>query len=103
MWIPSGWSRRSSPRWRWRVGCHRSRDADGCTWRGTCISGSTIVRIRLAADGMADLVAHLPAEQAAACLGALQRSVNEHYATAESVIRSRGQILADTLVERITG
>ncbi|MDT7581354.1 MAG: hypothetical protein QOK35_2618, partial [Pseudonocardiales bacterium] len=61
------------------------------------------VRVRLAADGMADLVAHLPAEQAAACLGALHRAVNEHYVTAESVTRSRGQILADTLVERLTG
>ena len=61
------------------------------------------VRIRLAADGMADLVAHLPAEQAAACLGALHRAVHEHYVTAETVTRSRGQILADTLVERLTG
>jgi hypothetical protein len=52
---------------------------------------------------MADLVAHLPAEQAAACFGALHRAVNEHYVTAESVTRSRGQILADTLVERLTG
>jgi hypothetical protein len=61
------------------------------------------VRVRLAADGMADLVAHLPAEQAAACFGALHRAVNEHYVTAESVTRHRGQILADTLVERLTG
>ena len=61
------------------------------------------VRVRLAADGMADLVAHLPAEQAAACFGALHRAVHEHYVTAESVTRSRGQILADTLVERLTG
>ncbi len=61
------------------------------------------VRVRLAADGMADLVAHLPAEQAAACLGALHRAANEHYVTADTVTRSRGQILADTLVERITG
>jgi hypothetical protein len=61
------------------------------------------VRVRLAADGMADLVAHLPAEQAAACFGALHRAVNEHYVTAESVTRSRGQILVDTLVERLTG
>ena len=61
------------------------------------------VRVRLAADGMADLVAHLPAEQAAACVGALHRAVHEHYVTAESVTRSRGQILADTLVERLTG
>ena len=61
------------------------------------------VRVRLATDGMADLVAHLPAEQAAACYGALHRAVNEHYVTAESVTRSRGQILADTLVERLTG
>jgi hypothetical protein len=61
------------------------------------------VRVRLATDGMADLVAHLPAEQAAACFGALHRAVNEHYVTAESVTRSGGQILADTLVERLTG
>jgi hypothetical protein len=61
------------------------------------------VRVRLAADGMADLVAHLPAEQAAACVGALHRAVNDHYVTAESVTRSRSQILADTLVERLTG
>ena len=61
------------------------------------------VRVRLAADGMADLVVHLPAEQAAACFGALHRAVHEHYVTAESVTRCRGQILADTLVERLTG
>jgi hypothetical protein len=61
------------------------------------------VRVRLAADSMADLVAHLPAEQAAACLGALHRSVNEHYVTADTVTRTRTQILADTLVERLTG
>ena len=61
------------------------------------------VRVRLAADGMADLVAHLPAEQAAACFGALHRAVNEHYVTADTVTRSRRQILADTLVERLTG
>jgi hypothetical protein len=61
------------------------------------------VRVRLAVDGMADLVAHLPAEQAAACFGALYRAVNEHYVTADTVTRCRGQILADTLVERLTG
>ena len=61
------------------------------------------VRVRLATDGMADLVAHLPVEQAAACCGALHRAVNEHFVTAESVTRSRAQILADTLVERLTG
>jgi hypothetical protein len=61
------------------------------------------VRVRLAADGMADLVAHLPAEQAAACYGALHRAVTEHYVTADTVTRSRTQILADTLVERLTG
>lgn len=61
------------------------------------------VRVRLATDGMADLIAHLPAEQAAACFGALHRAVNEHYVTADTVTRNRGQILADTLVERVTG
>jgi hypothetical protein len=52
---------------------------------------------------MADLVADLPAEQAAACFGALRRAVAEHYVTADTVTRSRSQILADTLVERLTG
>ena len=61
------------------------------------------VRVRLAADGMANLVAHLHAEQAAACFGALHRAVHEHYVTADTVTRSRWQILADTLVERLTG
>jgi hypothetical protein len=61
------------------------------------------VRVRLATDGMAELVAHLPAEQAAACFGTLHRAVKDLYVTAESVIRSHGQILADTLVERLTG
>ncbi|MDT7580368.1 MAG: hypothetical protein QOK35_1632, partial [Pseudonocardiales bacterium] len=61
------------------------------------------VRVRLAADGMADLIAHLPAEQAATCFGALHRAVNEHYVTADTVTRNRGQILADSLVERLTG
>ncbi|MDT7579261.1 MAG: hypothetical protein QOK35_525, partial [Pseudonocardiales bacterium] len=45
------------------------------------------VRVRLATDGMGDLVAHLPAEQAAACSGALHRAVRDHYVTAESVTR----------------
>ena len=61
------------------------------------------VRVRLAADGMADLVAHLPAEQTAACFGALHRAVTEHYVTADTVTRTRAQILADTLVERLSG
>ena len=61
------------------------------------------VRVRLATDGMADLVAHLPAEQAAACFGALHRAVTEHYVTADTVTRTRSQILADSVVERLCG
>lgn len=56
-----------------------------------------------AEDGMALLRAHLPAEQGIACYAALRKAVTEHWVTAEEVTRTRGQIMADTLVERLTG
>jgi hypothetical protein len=61
------------------------------------------VSVRPAADGMADLTAHLPVEQAVACYAACVQAANDLAASPEPLTRSRGQIMADTLVERITG
>ena len=61
------------------------------------------VSLRPGQDGMAYLSAHLPAEQAIACLGALAKAVNEVAVSPEPVTRGRGEIMADTLVERLTG
>ena len=61
------------------------------------------VSLRPAPDGMAYLSALLPAEQGIACLGALAKAVQEAAVNPEPVTRGRGEIMADTLVERITG
>ncbi|MHA6779524.1 DUF222 domain-containing protein [Pseudonocardia saturnea] len=61
------------------------------------------VTIRPGEDGMADLRAHLPFEQAVACYTALAAAVDAEAVQPGPVIRGRGQIMADTLVERITG
>ncbi|WP_240157295.1 HNH endonuclease [Pseudonocardia broussonetiae] len=61
------------------------------------------VSVRPSADGMADLTAHLPVEEAVACYAALAAAVNEVAVQPEPVTRGRGQIMADTLVERLTG
>ncbi len=53
--------------------------------------------------GMADLTAHLPVEQAVACYAALRKAVNDVWVKPEPVLRGQGQIMADTLVERLTG
>jgi hypothetical protein len=52
---------------------------------------------------MADLTAHLPVEQAVACYAALRKAVNDVWVKPEPVLRGQGQIMADTLVERLTG
>ena len=61
------------------------------------------VSLRPAADGMAYLSALLPAEQGIACLGALAKAVKDAAIRPEPVTRGRGEIMADTLVERVTG
>ncbi|QJY45294.1 HNH endonuclease [Pseudonocardia broussonetiae] len=61
------------------------------------------VSVRPAADGMADLTAHLPVGEAVACYAALAAAVNEAAVSPEPLTRSRGQVMADTLVERLTG
>lgn len=59
------------------------------------------VTLRRARDTMSMLTGVLPAEQGAACWQALRRHADRRVAAGDD--RSRGQILADTLVERITG
>ncbi len=61
------------------------------------------VTLRPAADGMTDLIAHLPVEQGAACYAALQKAFVEASVNPAPMTRGRGQVMADTLVERITG
>ena len=71
--------------------------------RARAAKKSRHVSLRPAADGMAYLSALLPAEQGIACLGALATAAKDAAVSPEPVTRGRGQIMADTLVERITG
>ncbi len=66
-------------------------------------SGRRVTVRRSSEPGMADLTAHLPVEQAVACYAALRKAVNEVWVQSEPVLRGQGQIMADTLVERLTG
>jgi hypothetical protein len=62
------------------------------------------VTVRPSAEpGMADLTAHLPIEQAVACYAALRKAVHDVWVQPEPVRRGQGEIMADTLVERLTG
>ncbi|GAB2595193.1 HNH endonuclease signature motif containing protein [Microlunatus antarcticus] len=59
------------------------------------------VGLRPAPDTMSVLSGYLPVEQGVACLAALRRHTDGVVATGDD--RSRDQIMADTLVERLTG
>jgi hypothetical protein len=59
------------------------------------------VGMRPAPDTMAILTGYLPVEQGIACYTALQQHADTAVATGDA--RTRDQIMADTLVERITG
>jgi hypothetical protein len=59
------------------------------------------VGMRPAPDTMAILTGYLPVEQGVACYTALQQHADTTVATGDG--RSRDQIMADTLVERLTG
>jgi hypothetical protein len=61
------------------------------------------VTIRPAPDTMAILTATLPVAQGIACFAALNRVADQQVATGEAGGRSRGQVMADTLVQRLTG
>ena len=59
------------------------------------------VSLRPAPDTMSYLTAFLPVEQGVACLAALRDAADTARSDGEE--RSRGQVMADTLVERLTG
>jgi hypothetical protein len=66
-------------------------------------SGRRVTVRRSSEPGMADLTAHLPVEQAVSCYAALRKAVHDVWVKPEPVLRGQGQIMADTLVERLTG
>jgi Domain of unknown function (DUF222) len=76
-------------------------DRQGYVQRGKTERKHRRVTLRPAPDTMSFLSGYLPAEQGVACLKALR----EHTDTAKAAgdPRCRDQILADTLVERLTG
>ncbi len=59
------------------------------------------VSLRPAPDTMSYLTGFLPVEQGVACLAALRQAADT--ARVDGDVRSRGQVMADTRVERLTG
>jgi Domain of unknown function (DUF222) len=76
-------------------------DPHGYLHRGRTERRHRRVGLRPAPDTMALLTGYLPVEQGVACYAALRRAADT--ATAAGDPRTRDQIMADTLVERVTG
>jgi len=76
-------------------------DREGYVQRGRTERKNRRVSLRPAPDTMSLLTGYLPAEQGVACLKALRDHTDTVKATGDP--RFRDQIMADTLVERITG
>jgi hypothetical protein len=76
-------------------------DRDGYVQRGRTERKHRRVGIRPAPDTMAILTGYLPMEQGIACYAALRRHADTAKAIGDE--RTRDQIMADTLVERLTG
>ena len=76
-------------------------DRAGYVERGRTERKQRRVTLRPAPDTMSFLTGHLPVEQGVACLAALKLHTDALKAVGDA--RTRGQIMADTLVERITG
>jgi hypothetical protein len=76
-------------------------DRQGYVQRGRTERKHRRVGIRSAPDTMALLSGYLPVEQGVACYAALRQHADAAVATGDE--RTRDQIMADTLVERITG
>lgn len=76
-------------------------DPQGYVQRGRTARADRRVGLRPAPDTMAILSGFLPVEQGVACLAALRTHTDSVKNTGDQ--RSRDQIMADTLVERITG
>ena len=76
-------------------------DRQGYLQRGRTERKHRRVGLRPAPDTMAVLTGYLPVEQGIACYAALRRHADTAVATGDR--RTRDQIIADTLVERLTG
>ena len=76
-------------------------DPHGFVERGRTERKHRRVGLRPAPDTMAILTGYLPADHGVACLAALRRHTDTVRANGDQ--RSRDQIMADTLVERLTG
>jgi hypothetical protein len=76
-------------------------DPQGSVERGRRARADRRVGLRPAPDTMAVLTGLLPVEQGVACWAALRRHTDAVKGAGDS--RSRDQIMADTLVERVTG
>jgi hypothetical protein len=76
-------------------------DTVGYVGRGRTARKDRRVSLRPAPDTMAVLSALLPVEQGVACLAALRKHADSAVATGDG--RTRDQVMADTLVERLTG
>ncbi|MFC5063689.1 DUF222 domain-containing protein [Actinomycetospora atypica] len=78
-------------------------DRAGYVNRGRTARTDRRVTLRPAPDTMSVLSGLLPVEQGVACLAALRKHADSLIATGAAGDRTRDQIVADTLVERITG
>jgi hypothetical protein len=76
-------------------------DPEGYVRRGRTERQHRRVGIRPAPDTMAILSGYLPVEQGIACYAALRKHVDGVVASGDT--RTRDQIMADTMVERLTG
>ncbi len=96
-----GWSPRRAER---EVRALAQRlDPAAAVARASTAEGDRRVTIRPAPDTMAILTATLPVAQGVACFAALTRATDEQVGTGQAGGRSRGQVMADTLVQRLTG
>jgi len=76
-------------------------DRESYVQRGRTERKNRRVGLRPAPDTMSLLTGYLPAEQGVACVKALQQQTDAMKAAGDA--RCRDQIMADTLVERVTG
>jgi len=76
-------------------------DPAGFVARARAAANDRHVGLRPAPDAMARLTALLPVAQAVACYASLTRAADMTTAVGDE--RGRGQLMADTLVERVTG
>ncbi|MBE7190639.1 MAG: DUF222 domain-containing protein [Jatrophihabitans endophyticus] len=76
-------------------------DPDGFLARSRRAAGDRHVSVRPAPDTMARVTALVPVAQGVACYASLSKAADTHRSDGDP--RSRGQVMADLFVERLTG